>query len=114
MSTSRVKFGLKKYSGQPLPTEPTKSLIEIVPSQEQEGGGAQSSTKAAPTNEQQQGLAFRPGDLASVPATSSVEDTTIADIEIDAAAAAALPQYQAPPPVVLTLSQHTFTGCSKK
>ena len=108
MATPRVKFGLKKYSGNPLPTEPTKSLMEIMPSKDGSDEAPMTTTTNTSSNEQDE-LAFRPGDLtSSIPATSSIEqDTTIADLEIDAAAAAAaaVPQYQAPPPVVLTLSQ---------
>ena len=92
MSTKRVKFGIKKYSGKPLPNKPTKSLIEV-----QDLPGA---TKNTPS------LSFSPNDLTSLRQTTwstALDGNSEVDLAIEATAPTT--QIELPPAPVLTLSQ---------
>jgi palmitoyltransferase len=88
---SKIKFGIKKYSGAPLPTQPTKSLIEV------EKATVDSTTT---TDNNNNNLSFRPEDLAS---SSNLSTTTImpaSEVDVALECVSSTPQ---PPPVILSL-----------
>ena len=106
MSAKKIKFGLKKYSGKPVPTKPTTSSVAAVTSSlsnidDTAGTGTITAGQSLPN------LSFRPEDLSSssnVP-NQSLECTSEVDLAIEATMASMLTPQLIPPAPVLTLPQ---------
>jgi palmitoyltransferase ZDHHC13/17 len=91
----KIKFGLKKYSGKPLPKEPTKSLIQVEPTN---------------TSTKRNGLvSLNPDDLSS--SSNLPTSATLETSQVELAIEAATPQL--PPVPELPLKQQIINACKQ-